>query len=126
MVANNVVPSRFEVNLNYRFPPTMTVADAEAELAKVTAGADSVDIVDRAAPAAIPEGNPHMERLAIASGAPRTSKQAWTDVARLTERGVGAVNFGPGETAQAHKAGEYVTLDNMFGAYRALRTFLTT
>ena len=67
-----------------------------------------------------------MTRLAAGSGAEQTSKQAWTDVARLSERGVGAVNYGPGETAQAHQAGESVALENMFEAYRVLQAFLTT
>ncbi len=125
-LANNVIPARFEVNLNYRFPPNMTVADAEEKLRAVAAPADGLEIVDRAAPGLIPDGNPHLERLAVVSGAPRRSKQAWTDVARLTERGVAAVNYGPGETAQAHQADESVPLQNLVTAYDVLSRFATT
>jgi succinyl-diaminopimelate desuccinylase len=125
-VANNVVPARFEVNLNYRFPPNLTLAEAEERLRDVAAPADTVEIVDRAAPGLVPENNPHLERLSAVSGAPRRSKQAWTDVARLTARGVAAVNYGPGETAQAHQADESVPLANLATAYDVLSRFVTT
>ncbi len=125
-IANNVIPARFEANVNYRFPPSLDLAAAEQRLRELVAGSDRLEVADRAPAAAIPEGNPHLERLAAASGAPRTAKQAWTDVARLTERGVPALNYGPGHTALAHQPGEYVTLDNLFAAYRALRRFLTS
>lgn len=123
-LARNVVPSRFEVNINHRFPPDSSVEDAEQRLREKCAGADSVEVVDIALPAPVPEGNAHLERLKSISGAPVTAKQAWTDVARLTARGVPAVNFGPGETAQAHSATESVALENLDYSFRALHRFL--
>jgi len=124
-VASNVIPARFDVNVNYRFPPDMTLEQAESRLRQVVAAADEVEIVDRAAPAPVPEGNTHLDRLAAVSGAPVTGKQAWTDVARLSQRGIAAVNYGPGETALAHRADESVKAESLEIAVGALRRFFT-
>jgi succinyl-diaminopimelate desuccinylase len=83
-----------------------------------------IEIVDRAPAGPVPKGNPHFERLARLSGAARTPKQAWTDVARLAQYGIPAVNYGPGETAQSHQAAESVALGNLRVAYEALHQFL--
>ncbi len=123
-VASNVIPARFDLNVNYRFPPDLTLEQAESRLLAATAAADEVEIVDRAAPAPIPEGNAHLERLSAVSGAVLTGKQAWTDVARLAQRGIPAVNYGPGETAEAHRADESVEAQNLEVAFAALRRFL--
>lgn len=125
-VARNVIPPRFDLNLNYRFPPDRTLARAEARLREVASPADLVEIVDRAPPAPIPEDNRHLDRLATVSRAERNGKQAWTDVARLSARGIPAVNYGPGETAQAHRANESVAAPSLRTAFEALQGFLTS
>jgi succinyl-diaminopimelate desuccinylase len=125
-VANNVLPAEFTVNLNYRFPPSYTVDEAEDRLRALAAPADLVEITDRAPAGIIPEGNPHLRRLEGLVGGDITAKQGWTDVARLTARGIPAVNYGPGEVAQAHQAGESVTTSNLETAFTALRRFLLT
>lgn len=124
-IARNVIPPSFDVNLNYRFPPSLSLEEAEARLREVSAVADDITIVDRAPAAPIPAGNPHFARLESVSGAVATAKQAWTDVARLTQRGVPAVNYGPGETAQAHQRTESVAIGNLDVAFDAMRRFLT-
>ena len=67
----------------------------------------------------------HREPWRTALGIEIAPKQAWTDVARFTERGIPAVNFGPGETAQAHQAGEWCSIDSLEYVYGALRRFFT-
>ena len=52
------------------------------------------------------------------------AKQAWTDVARLGQVGVDAVNFGPGLSAQAHQSGEYIDIGLMVESYGMFRRFL--
>lgn len=122
-VANNVVPARFTLNLNHRFPPDRSMEEAERLVAEVCADADGVEIVDRAPAASIPEGNQHLERL---RGLVDTvsAKTAWTDVARLSARGVPAVNYGPGEVAQAHRADESAPIEALERCAATLRAFL--
>ena len=124
-VANNVIPASFELNLNYRFAPHRDREGALARLAEVAEGADSVEVKELVDGAPVPEGNPFLDRLVRISEAPVTPKQAWTDVARLAAHGIPAVNYGPGETAQAHQADESIPLDSLPAAYRTLRRFLT-
>jgi succinyl-diaminopimelate desuccinylase len=52
-------------------------------------------------------------------------KQAWTNVADFTERGIDAVNFGPGATRYAHRRDEQVEIAALATAYTALWDFLT-
>jgi len=122
-IAKNVLPSRFVCNLNYRFPPVFDFEEAEQRLLAAAAAADEVIITDRAPAGTVPEGNSHLLRLEGLVGS-RRAKQGWTDVARLTARGIPAVNYGPGEVAQAHQATESVPIDSMDAALDVLRRFL--
>ncbi len=124
-IARNIIPAGFDLNLNYRFAPDKTLEEAEAKLREVAAAADQIEIVDRAPAGPVPHDNVHFERLATLSGAARTPKQAWTDVARLAQYGIPAVNYGPGETAQAHLAAESVAADNLPVVYEVLHRFLS-
>jgi succinyl-diaminopimelate desuccinylase len=124
-VARNIIPASFEVNLNYRFAPNKTLDEAVAKLGDLAAPADGWQVVDRAPAGPVPEGNPHFERLAELSGAARTPKQAWTDVARLAQYGIPAVNYGPGETAQSHQVAESIALANLRVAFDSLYRFLS-
>ncbi|MEA2023231.1 MAG: succinyl-diaminopimelate desuccinylase [Actinomycetota bacterium] len=124
-IANNVLPARFTLNLNYRFPPIYDLDEAEARLREVASAADEVLITDRASAGTIPEGNPHLARLEELVGGAKTAKQGWTDVARLTGRGIPAVNYGPGEVAQAHQVTESVPTENLEIVFDVLHRFLT-
>lgn len=123
-VANNIIPGRFELNVNYRFAPDRTLEEAIHRLRELCSDADVFEIAD-SAPAAYPEvSHPLFQDLATASGGVIASKQGWTDVAQLAQRGIPAVNLGPGETALAHKPGESVRLDDLDWAYEALVSVL--
>ncbi|MDP2624044.1 MAG: succinyl-diaminopimelate desuccinylase [Actinomycetota bacterium] len=123
-VAANVIPARFVLNLNHRYPPDRSVEQAEAMVREVCSDADSVQIVDRAMAAPIPEDSPHLDRLrALVSRV--SAKTAWTDVARLAARGIPAVNYGPGEVAQAHKQDESAPIEAMEECFRVMKEFLS-
>ena len=123
-VANNIIPGIFELNVNYRFSPDRTTEEAIEHLQQVCVAADGIEIVD-AAPAAYPHVDHQLFReLAKAAEARISHKQGWTDVAQLAQRGVKAVNFGPGETALAHKPGESVRLTDLDWAFEALAAVL--
>lgn len=122
--APNVVPDRFALNVNYRFAPDKTLDEAEARLVDLVAGRADVVVTDR-----VPPGRPHRDAplvaaFAAASGAAVTPKQAWTDVARFSAVGVPAFNYGPGLTAQAHQAGEYVPEADLGRARTVIARFL--
>lgn len=126
----NVVPDTFTVNVNLRFAPSRDLEQAEAELrAEIAqlAGGDTdgtVEIVDRAPPAPPRRDDPVVARFVATVGATVAGKQAWTDVARFAERGIPALNFGPGATSQAHQRGEWVAVEELVAARERLGVFL--
>ena len=85
---------------------------------------DEVVIKDRAPAGTVAHDHSEVQRLEALIARTRTAKQGWTDVARLTERGAVAVNYGPGEVAQAHQVNESIPISNMDVAYGVLREFL--
>jgi len=123
--ARNVVPDRCTLNLNFRFAPDKALPAAAEELQALGArhGAE-VELTDLAPACPAFADRPLVQRLAERTGAAIEPKQAWTDVARLAQAGVAAVNLGPGHTTQAHQAGEWLELPALLSCYRKLEAFL--
>lgn len=106
----NVVPDRFVLNLNHRFTPDRTPDEAEAYVRGLVGSRAEIEIIDRS-PAARPSASHPLVRALKDAGVRGVEpKQAWTDVARFAAAGVAAVNFGPGENAQAHQRNESTSL----------------
>lgn len=116
----NIVPDRFVVNVNYRFAPGKPIAAARDELASLVAGEADIDIVDEAPAGDVSHEQPILAAWRKRFDLPVEPKQAWTDVAQLTAHGIPAVNFGPGDPAQAHQAGEYVEIASLVRGYALL------
>ncbi len=120
----NVVPDRFDLNINYRFAPDRTLEQAQAELVALVAGRADLEFTDLS-PAARPSASHPLVRTLIASGVRSVEpKQAWTDVARFAARGIAAVNFGPGENAQAHQKIESTSLALVHEGYAIMAQWL--
>jgi succinyl-diaminopimelate desuccinylase len=122
----NVVPDVFELNLNCRFAPGRTVDDAVREVQELVGAGAEVEIRDAA-----PAGTVHLDHPLLSpwrdrERLPVAPKQAWTDVARLDQHGIPAVNFGPGETAQAHQADEWCSIDSLVANFEALHRFFAS
>jgi succinyl-diaminopimelate desuccinylase len=108
-VASNVLPDRCTVTVNHRFAPDRSVEEAEAHLRNVFTGLD-VRVID-SAPGALPGLQlPAAAAFVSAVGGEVNPKFGWTDVARFSEMGMPAVNFGPGNPEFAHKQDEYVPI----------------
>lgn len=121
--SSNVVPDKVMLNVNVRFAPGRTAAEAEADLRELVGEAGDVVVTDAAPSGAVYLEHPLLDPWWARNGLTMAPKQAWTDVARFTERGIPAVNFGPGETAQAHQAGEWCSIDSLEYAYAKLEDF---
>jgi succinyl-diaminopimelate desuccinylase len=124
-IAGNVIPDRCVVTVNYRFAPDRSLAEAEAHLREVFAGYE-VTVTDGS-----PAARPGLDRpaavgfIAAVGGTPGP-KFGWTDVARFSELGVPAVNYGPGDPVFAHKDDEQCPAAEIVACETALRRWLTT
>jgi succinyl-diaminopimelate desuccinylase len=123
--ARNVVPDRFTLNINMRFAPGRDPEDAIAELRALMPSGAEVEIVDVAPSGAVRLDQPRLAAWIKRQHIAVDAKQAWTDVARLASRGVAAVNFGPGATAEAHQARESIAIDALVAHHLAMRDLLS-
>jgi succinyl-diaminopimelate desuccinylase len=120
-IAANVIPDRAAAELNFRFAPGQSVAEAEARLRELMPGG-RLEVLSSAPAAPVGLGNPLLARLA--AELPIRPKQAWTPVAQFAQARIDAVNLGPGATAYAHKRDEQIPVANLVRCYEILRSFL--
>jgi succinyl-diaminopimelate desuccinylase len=127
-VAGNVVPDRATVDLNHRFAPDRTAAEAERAVRSLLAGAlgegDAVELTDAAEGAPPGLDHPLLRRLVERSGVDVRAKLGWTDVARFAAAGIPACNFGPGDPTLAHHPDEHVTRADVESVHATLRALL--
>lgn len=123
-VAGNVIPDECVVEVNFRFAPDRSEAEAEAFVREVFAGFE-VRVTDSAAGALPGLDLPAAKAFVQAVGREVNPKFGWTDVARFTALGIPAVNFGPGDPMLAHKQDEFVPVEHLRRCEHQLRDWLT-
>jgi succinyl-diaminopimelate desuccinylase len=111
-VAGNVIPDLCEVEVNYRFAPDRSPAEAEAHLRELFDGFE-VTVADSAPGAPPGLAAPPAREFVAAVGAAPLAKQGWTDVSRFAALGIPALNFGPGDPNLAHTREEHVELSRI-------------
>jgi succinyl-diaminopimelate desuccinylase len=122
-VASNVIPDGCEIEVNYRFAPDRSEAEARTHLAEVFDGYP-LEVTD-SAPSALPglSAPPAREFLA-AVGRPPAAKLGWTDVARFAALGIPALNYGPGDPNLAHTREERVEIPKIVSGATVLTEWL--
>jgi len=120
----NAIPDEFMININYRFAPGKTVQTAKDELLELINNRASVEFIDESPSGPCFTENPLLIKFLKITELPQVAKQAWTDVARLALFDIQAVNFGPGDTKQAHQKNEIITKAALTENYHYFIQFL--
>jgi succinyl-diaminopimelate desuccinylase len=124
-IADNVIPGEATATVNLRYPPDREPSEAEDFLGGLVPEGVTLDVLSNAPPARVVD-SPAVRALQRAGGLAIGPKQAWTNVADFTTRGLDAVNFGPGDPAFAHHPEERVAISALVAAYEVLARFLTS
>ncbi len=115
--AYNVIPTETEIKFSMRPPPGDSVANRARDLEGIVK-----DKAPNAELTQIVQLEPFASRNLKAfdgifkDNYETTDLPFWTEAALLSEAGVNAVVFGPGNLDQAHKPDEYVLKDQLLGA----------
>lgn len=123
-IAGNVIPDACEVEVNFRFAPSRSLDEAISHVREVFDGFP-IEITDRAAAARPGLDAPLAQAFLAAVGAEPKPKYGWTDVARFSELGIPAVNYGPGDALLAHHDEERVPVSQIERVERGLRAWLS-
>ena len=125
-VATNTLPDEAWMFVNFRFAPDRTSEEALEYMKSIIGEEEDVTIdIDDIAPAAQPGlGQPAAKALIDAVGGNVRAKFGWTDVARFSEMGTPAVNFGAGDPGIAHKKDEQVPTAQISEVSTALLKYL--
>lgn len=104
------VPGWWKANVNFRFTPLDTLESAKKKLYRILIEAglslEQIEWRDGVEAGAVLETE-LFQNVVRELNVPIQAKQAWTDVAQLTQKGIPAFNYGPGFTSQAHCENEY-------------------
>jgi succinyl-diaminopimelate desuccinylase len=124
-IADNVIPDLAVATVSFRYAPDRTPTDARSHLETLVDGRAEIEVVGDSPPGGVVARSPLVEALVDAGARGVEAKQAWTNVADFTARGIDALNFGPGHTERAHRRDELVEVAALVHAYKTLWRFLT-
>jgi succinyl-diaminopimelate desuccinylase len=122
-IASNVIPDQATITLNYRFAPSRSI-EAATEYLRSLFPESLVTVVDSAAGARPGMNSPEAQAFVEAIKTSVSPKYGWTDVARFSEMGIPAVNYGPGDPNKAHADDENVPVSQIYACEAGLRSFL--
>ena len=125
-IATNVIPAVAEATLNFRYAPDRTREGAEERLRELVDGSGELQLLENSSGARVAAASPLVQELRAIGDFALEPKQAWTPVAQFSERGLDAVNLGPGTTRYAHTKDERVSIDELARTYDALARFGAT
>ncbi len=117
--AFNVIPSKADMIINFRFSPLRTVNEAREFLIDFI-GREGVSILDESGSCYIGD----IKSIYLKNGIECEIMQAWTDIVQLNEAGISAVNFGAGSIRFAHKPDERISIPELKTFYKKLITYL--
>ena len=133
-IANNVIPEAASMTVNYRFAPSTRADDALEWVRGLFEGTgatiDVDDLCEGARPGADSDVAQRFLSVARQVAASRgeelrlSAKVGWTDVARFTQVGVPAMNFGPGDPLLAHTRDEHAPVSDIVRVHDTLRAFV--
>ena len=133
-IANNVIPEAASMTVNYRFAPSKRADDALAWVCSLFEGTGATIEVDDLCEGARPGADSPVaerfltvaRRIAAERGTELrlSAKVGWTDVARFTQVGVPAMNFGPGDPLLAHTRDEHAPVSDIVRVHDTLRAFV--
>ena len=123
-VAGNVVPDECVVSINYRYAPSLTPDKAVEHMQELFKGYE-LEVIDNAGGALPGLSASAAQAFVAASGKTVQPKFGWTDVARMAEFSIPAVNFGPGNPSLAHAPNEYVPAEHLYECERVLTKWLS-
>ncbi len=123
----NSIPDECVVTVNYRFAPSTSIEEAFAHVQSLLPGYE-LTLVDAAAGARPGLDSPAIQEFVDAvrahTGGAVMPKYGWTDVARFSELGIPAVNFGPGDPLLAHADDERCPISQIHSCTSALAAWL--
>ena len=123
-IAANVVPDVALATINLRYPPDRAPEDAIELLRSLLPAEAVVEVVGNSPPGRVVSDTPLVRGLLEAGARGIEPKQAWTNVADFTTRGIDAINFGPGDPVFAHRRDERVEIAALVETYEILRRLL--